>query len=657
MSSSTYAHRSREIRQAMFDRKPNVEAFIKAIPDLSHLSYGTIDDITDRPAHPRTSSSSSSSSNQPLQQQPSSTPSRTLSAVPSHQLRTPSQQQQPSTYPTPQTESRVAQHPSEQAHGQPPPPPQPRRMGSYGERQATREPGGSERLWQGDLVIPAHGGGQVLVPCDGWTLGSQPTIPTGLLPHPISLRNFKFVGRPGGIRPDSLALQFRPRSEANAAILNVSDHQMESIRRAPGMIVQLCDTIVSKGALGVVIPGIPEIGQPHLIFDALSFGQHPDGSRALGLVAIVNPAALNIVARMTGQVPVQPQPHLASSPTLSPQQQIHDYARRQQQSQMQQQQYQSHQLPPQQMPDPYLPSPLPRVGSAGDQRQQQYPPISPQYPSYHSQPPTLQFRNNPTISLPPIPSSMPPSSIPRHLQTVEGTSSQEFLNFPSASPEPSLSRPSMDTTSELNTEASYYEGDGSSMILREGDGGFGGTGGEGGGENGRVEEALGGDQQQYEDVSLREEVGGGGNGGGGVGPWRGSMMVRTFSEESPTHVESAEGTVQLRADIHHRYNPLLLPPNLDFFPTQNFEDQNLEIVGRIEIFVPTTIQHVQLVKCCSSAADYGYALLAQMTATDHSSPLPLHQKLVLRLREDQRPREGGAEGVRVELVADVHLAR
>lgn len=106
----------------------------------------------------------------------------------------------------------------------------------------------------------------------------------------------------------------------------------------------------------------------------------------------------------------------------------------------------------------------------------------------------------------------------------------------------------MDTTSELNTEASYYEGDGSSMILREGDGGFGGTGGEGGGENGRVEEALGGDQQQYEDVSLREEGGGGGNGGGGVGPWRGSMMVRTFSEESPTHVESAEGTVQLRAE-------------------------------------------------------------------------------------------------------------
>ena len=62
------------------------------------------------------------------------------------------------------------------------------------------------------------------------------------------------------------------------------------MRRHSSLIDQLCATIVAKGALGIVVPGPPDLdGNPHVIFDALAVGQNPDGSQRLGLIAIVNP--------------------------------------------------------------------------------------------------------------------------------------------------------------------------------------------------------------------------------------------------------------------------------------------------------------------------------------------------------------------------------
>lgn len=60
-----------------------------------------------------------------------------------------------------------------------------------------------------------------------------------------------------------------------------------------------------------------------------------------------------------------------------------------------------------------------------------------------------------------------------------------------------------------------------------------------------------------------------------------------------------------------------------------------------------------LTQLSSCRQDYQLALVFQMTANDHSAPLPSHQKFVLRLKVERRPLEGG--GVGEGLVADLHL--
>lgn len=50
-----------------------------------------------------------------------------------------------------------------------------------------------------------------------------------------------------------------------------------------------------------------------------------------------------------------------------------------------------------------------------------------------------------------------------------------------------------------------------------------------------------------------------------------------------------------------RFDPFLLPPTLSFFASPNFDEQNLELFGRLDISVAPA-QHMDIVMACDQAA-------------------------------------------------------
>lgn len=168
--------RSRSPRIRMFAHKPTLESVLRAIPafQLDYFADAGPNPGEKLVARPKSSSAASASS-----AGPSSTPVRARpppGPVPSHTYRTPQQQMSggyAGSLPTPQsdfasrfggqgggayasTQRAQATATSRGAKGE-----QVRRSDGHG---AERE---DEKIWEGPLVIPAHGGGEVIVFMEG----------------------------------------------------------------------------------------------------------------------------------------------------------------------------------------------------------------------------------------------------------------------------------------------------------------------------------------------------------------------------------------------------------------------------------------------------------------------------------------------------------